>query len=61
MYYDFDEDREHRFSGKVPGNGKEPAPLKLAKMSGISDFLFVSGDDTFQNFILYTCSKAKKR
>lgn len=40
MYDDFDKDQEHGFSGNVLGNGEEPIPLKLAKMSGISDFLF---------------------
>lgn len=33
MYYDSDEDQQHKFSGKVLGSGEEPIPLKLAKNS----------------------------
>lgn len=35
VLYDFNGDQEHRFSGKVQGNGEDSKPSKLAKISGI--------------------------
>lgn len=47
VLYDFSRDQEHKFSGKVLGNGEDSNPLKLAKISGIWDFPLGLCNNTF--------------